>query len=367
MTELYNQTEKEITQELLDDMPAKYQKTIGFPIYDFMRAIAIYIHKIMKEIRKIISWQNIDNMTGEDLTRWCLQRRGIERKVATKSTTILTTTGTGFSVSAGTIIGESEDGIQFATVKDIVSSTGMEEIEVECTVAGTIGNLPAGAIAKIPVSIDGLSTIINEVDSIGGYDDETDDALRQRYYEDLRLPIVSGNKNHYRKWAKEITGVADAKVKSLWNGDNTVKTIILDEETLIPSDELIETVQNYIDPLEQWGEGAGEAPCGAYCTVAKPIRKDVSISATIEIRTGYDFDTVKSNIEKSLHEYFKSIAFNDDLLVSYTQISSYILNADGVKDHSGMLLNGGIDNLRLNDTKTDTEVAILTELNLVEG
>lgn len=367
MTEIYNKTEKEITQELLDNMPAKYQKTVGFPIYDFMRAIAIFLKKILTTVSTVLSWQNVDNMTGESLTRWCSQRRGIERKTATKSTTKLVTTGTGFSISAGTIIGESEDGIQFATISDIESETGMEEIEVECTVAGTIGNLPAGTIQKIPVSIDGLSTVNNFEDANGGYDEESDDALRQRYYEDLRLPIVSGNKNHYKAWAKEVSGVADAKVKSLWNGDNTVKAIILDEETLIPSDELVSNVQTYIDPLEHWGEGYGQAPCGAYCTVAKPIKKDITVSATIQIKVGFTLEVVQANIESALKDYFKSIAFDDDCLVSYAQISACLLSSTGVKDHSNLLLNGDTDNISLLDSATDTEVAVLTNLQLTQA
>lgn len=367
MTELYNQTQDEITSELLANMPKKYQKTIGFPIWDFLRAIAIYIYEILKDIKTILSWQNVDNMTGEDLRRWVFQRRGIEWKPATKATTILTTTGTGFSLTAGQIVGESDTGLMFAVTEDFVSDTGIAEIPVECTTAGTIGNIPAGSITKIPVTIDGLSTIVNNQNATGGYDDESDDSLRERYYEDLQLPIVSGNKNHYRKWAREITGVKDAKVKALWNGDNTVKVIILDEENLIATDELVEEVQNYIDPLgDGWGEGNGEAPCGAYCTVAKALKKEVAISANIEIKTGFDFTTVKNNIKASLKSYFKEIAFSEDGIVSYTQISSYILKADGVKDHSGMLINGGIDNLKVQDTKTDTEVAVLGTLTLTE-
>ena len=60
------------------------------------------------------------------------------------------------------------------------------------------------------------------------------------------------------------------------------------------------------------------------------------------------------------------IRFSEDGIVSYTQISSYILKADGVKDHSGMLINGGIDNLKVQDTDTDTEVAVLGTLTLTE-
>jgi uncharacterized phage protein gp47/JayE len=374
MTELYNETKDEITDDLLSNLPATYQKTVGFPIRDFMRAIAILIHDILTNIKVILSWQNVDNMNGEILRKWVYQRRGIEWKEATNAKTVLTTTGSGFNIAKDTIVGESDSGLMFATVNDVVSTSGVEDIEVYCTTAGAVGNIPVGSITKIPVTIDGLATIINNIEATGGYDDESDDSLRERYYEDLQLPIVSGNKNHYRKWALEIAGVKDAKIKPLWAGDNTVKVIILDEESLIAGDELLNKVQNYIDPYEisedgtktGWGEGNGEAPCGAYCTVASAIPKEITISANISIKTGYDFETVKTNIENILEDYFKEIAFSDDLIVSYTQISANILKADGVKDHTGMLLNGDIDNIRLEDTDTDTEVAILSSLNLIE-
>lgn len=372
MAEIYNQTKDEITNDILADIPDTYQKTVGFPIHDFIKAISIYLSKILECAKTVLSWQNVDNMKGEVLRRWVFQRRGIKWKSATSSKTVLTTTGTGFSISAGTIIGESDTGLYFACVNDVVSSTGVEEIEVECTTAGTIGNIPVGAITKIPVTIDGLSTIYNNIEATGGYDDETDDALRERYYEDLQLPIVSGNKNHYRQWAREITGVKDAKVKALWDGDNTVKVIILDEENLIANDDLVKEVQNYIDPYtlledgtkEGWGEGNGQAPCGAYCTVESAIAKELTVSTTIELLTGYDLETVKANVKKSINEYLKSIAFSEQGLVSYTQISAYILKAEGVKDHTGMLLNGGTDNIKVLDTDTSSEVAILKTLNL---
>lgn len=374
MAEIYNQTKDEITNDILADIPETYQKTVGFPIRDFIKAIAIFLAEILENVKVVLSWQNVDNMTGETLRRWVFQRRGIEWKSATHATTILTTTGSGFNITAGTIIGESDTGLYFASKYDVVSSTGVEEIEVECTTAGTIGNIPVGAISKIPVTIDGLSTVYNNVEAKGGYDDESDDALRERYYEDLQLPIVSANKNHYRQWAKEITGVKDAKVKALWDGDNTVKVIILDEVNLIASDDLVAQVQAYIDPYQLdkdgnkvgWGEGNGQAPCGAYCTVASATPKEINVSANIEVLTGYDLETVKTNVAGAINDYLKTVAFDAHGIISYTQISSYILKADGVKDHTGMLINGGVDNIKVVDTDTYAEVAILKNLELTQ-
>lgn len=59
-------------------------------------------------------------------------------------------------------------------------------------------------------------------------DQETDDELRARYYIKIQTPATSGNAYHYRLWSKEVSGVGDAKVYPLWNGNGTVKVLIID-------------------------------------------------------------------------------------------------------------------------------------------
>ena len=46
----------------------------------------------------------------------------------------------------------------------------------------------------------------------GGYDAETDDELRRRYFEKVRSLVTFGNKYHYINWAKEVVVVGDANV-----------------------------------------------------------------------------------------------------------------------------------------------------------
>lgn len=42
---------------------------------------------------------------------------------------------------------------------------------------------------------------------------KSDDELRDRYFEKVSLPATSGSKYHYEQWAKEISGVGDAKCR----------------------------------------------------------------------------------------------------------------------------------------------------------
>lgn len=371
MTELYNRTDNDIVQDILSDIPSKYQKTVGAPIWDFVQAVSKEIKKIWDTANQVILWQDVNNMSGDFLKKWCFQRRGILYKDAVASKTVLTGTGSDFTVEAGMICGESENGLQFICTETVKSNDGIAYIPVECTVKGSLGNLPAGSITKIPVTIEGLSTILNENECTGGYNEEGEEALKKRYIEDLQMPITSGNIYHYKKWAKECAGVFDAKIKPLWNGDNTVKVILLCNDNLIPSDELVKTVQDYIDPFTEdtdgekigWGEGNGQAPCGAYCTVSKPDILELDIKADIELKTGAELDIVKNNVKNSINEYLKEIAFKQNF-VSYTRISACILSSEGIKDHAGMKLNNGIDNLLLIDNDITCEIAVLAKLEL---
>ena len=52
MAEIYNQTKDEITNDILADIPETYQKTVGFPIRDFIKAIAIFLAEILENVKK---------------------------------------------------------------------------------------------------------------------------------------------------------------------------------------------------------------------------------------------------------------------------------------------------------------------------
>ena len=129
---------------------------------------------------------------------------------------------------------------------------------------------------------------------------------RERYFEALQEPATSGNVYHYKRWAKEVEGVGDAKAFGLWAGDNTVQVVIIDSDKQVPSEDTVARCQEYIDP-GMAGSGEGEAPVGAYCTVTAAQGVPININATIEY-TG-DIDRIRNDFEESVVEYLKEIAF----------------------------------------------------------
>lgn len=348
-------------EELLSNISNSYAKNVGYPTYDITRSFSIQENKLYKALSLMIEKLDVDKLQGDELTKYVWQRKGIERKLATKAKGFVTVTGNG-QVQFGDLF-STPTGIRFRAIenKTVVNTS---DIKIEALEAGSLGVVGANSIIEIPVTIQGIISVSNNSATYDGYDEESDESLRERYYEALQIPATSGNKFHYIKWAKEVVGVGDCKVISLWNGNNTVKVVIIDSDKQPANTDLINRVQEYIDPKgiynEQtkswstWGAGFGEAPIGAYCTVVSAISKPININVDVEEITNYKLEGVKANIEKNIIKYFKEIAFKQDF-VSYAKIGAIILSTEGVKDYQTLTVNGGTSNI----TIANEEVATL--------
>ncbi|WP_295264708.1 baseplate J/gp47 family protein [Veillonella sp.] len=343
---------------MLDGISEEYQKTEGFPTYDLTRGMAFAVLALCIKAQEIERKQDVDNLTGDELTRVVFQRRGTERKKATYATGYITVTQGNGIISVGNLF-ESEGGLQFVATetKDVVVGS---KVAIECTTAGEVGNVPKGSITKMPVTLTGIISVVNDDATINGEDEESDDDLRQRYYEELREPATSGNKYHYKQWAKEVEGVGEANVISLWDGDNTVKVVIIDSDRQPASQDLVNVVQKYIDPNKS-GTGEGEAPVGAYCTVvaAEPVLINVKINGVVNAENT-TASMIKATLEQRLIDYLKQIAFKQSY-VSVAQIGALIINTDGINDYDSYYVNNSSSRINL----TDEQVAILGTVEVV--
>ena len=140
--------------------------------------------------------------------------------------------------------------LYFGSTQAVVIPAGsyVVDIPVECTVVGTVGNVPPGSIVYFG-DILGATSVTNLQAYTGGVDVETDDELRQRFKdtflrnvigtEDWYLGMAYQNKNvskavcfgPIRKFATQLevtgdtvnlTGDAFADVKYAWPGDGHV-------------------------------------------------------------------------------------------------------------------------------------------------
>ncbi len=369
-----DKTVDNIHQELLKNIPDKYEKSIGYPTSDITKSIAIEEAAIYSALAGIVDMLDVNKLSGSELEKYVYQRKGIIKLAGDYAKTQLTVNGNG-NVVAGDIF-QTPSGIQFACIDNSVTINGTGLINIQCLQVGTIGMVGANSITQIPVTIAGITSCINLQATTDGFDPETDDHLRQRYYEAIRKPPTSGNKYHYLKWAKEVEGVGNAIVYPLWNGDNTVKVVIVDANNQPASADLVTKVQEYIDPKgvldtnkwSLWGTGEGEAPLGAYCTIESAKAKNIIIKVKITKLNNYTDDEIIANITKNIVTYFKKIALNKDIkYISYAIIGNSILTSEGVADYdsSSLIINDTNVNIPLFLSESLCEVPVIGQVVLL--
>ena len=352
--EIQDKTELEVTSELLANVPDTYQKNAGYLIWDLMRAIISVFITLWQKLQYLCAFFNIENLEYDDLVKFVLQRRGIVAKTETYANGLITVTNGNGTITIGDKF-ETESGLEFEAIETKEVETN-DSFMAQCTTAGAVGNVPIGAITVIPTTITGIVSITNLTAFEGGYEKETKESIIKRYLTALREPIASGNIYHYKKWALEVTGVGNVDVKPLWNGDNTVKVIIVDSNNEPASASLVLDVQNYIDPNSH-GTGEGQAPMGAYCTVTSADAKIINVTADITLNSGVNADDVKNAVKDSIENYIKSTVFVDDY-VSYARVGASILSVEGVRDYDNLLLNDSNDNITLSNTLISREIAL---------
>ncbi|MED1642169.1 baseplate J/gp47 family protein [Brevibacillus agri] len=342
-----------ILMDMLTSVSDEHDKRPGNFFYDALAPAAEQFEKVDAAIEAAKKKLDIRNLTGEELEQRIYERTGIERKPATHAIGTATLAGTGM-VRIGDLF-ETPGGIQFR-VTETKAISGSGTVSIEAVVVGADGNVPANTITLFPITLAGFTSVTNPSPTADGFDAESDDDLLQRYYERIRTPATSGNKAHYKNWAKEVPGVGDARVIPLWAGDNTVKVVIIDSDKKPASSAIVADVQEYIDPGVT-GTGEGAAPLGAFVTVVSAAGVSIDVSVTITLSAGYTLQQLTENISMSLTQYLKDIAFVEPM-VSYAKVGATILESEGVEDYSGLTVNGGTANISV----SIEEVAILGEV-----
>ena len=120
-------------KQMLDDIPNNYQKTVGFPAYDLTRAFAIGAAELEEAIQQEARKLDVDNLVGDELTRFCRQYRNIIRRAATYALGVLTVTGSG-TVPEGALFA-TEGGVQFVAT-DTVKIMGSGSVPVQAVLPG---------------------------------------------------------------------------------------------------------------------------------------------------------------------------------------------------------------------------------------
>lgn len=230
---------------------------------------------------------------------------------------------------------------------------------VECEEAGTIGNEFSTGIFLIPdQSQAGLeSSTLGDI-VIPGSNEEEDEPLRERIRQKISDPQLNSNKSQVKFWCEEVEGIGLARILPLWNGPNTVKGILLNTDFQPASQQLVNEVQNLLDPGSQ-GLGEGLADIGCIFTAEAAGETKINVNATLELEKGFTAESVKKTFEKKLREYLINTAKEDTQEVSYNKIGAILISLDSVKDYSNFTINAGTVNV----TIQNVNVAVVGDLN----
>lgn len=354
-----NKTFEGIMSSMLARVPDSFDKREGSVIYDALAPAASELIQAYISMDAVLDETFADTASITYLEKR-VKERGLSRipasyavlKLAISPSTIILADGTRFSC----------DELNYEVIDEIDSDVG--EYRIRCETAGSEGNFHFGQ--AIPVNyISGLETATITDLLIPARNAETADELRQRYFDSMTSQAYGGNIADYMQKTKAIDGfpVGACKVVPVWNGGGTVKVIILDELLDEPSQDLIDGVQNALDPVGHSGEGYGIAPIGHVVTVVGGQEETIDIDCTISYETGWNWDSAKDFIKASIDAYFISLKKqwedSDALIVRISGIEMAILNSTGVVDVTGTELNGDTENITLNAD----EIPIRGEIN----
>ena len=222
---------------MLDNMTNDIDKREGSFVSNMVSPVGTEFAKYYIELDNILSIMFLEDATNEFLDKKVYDF-GIYRKMGTSARGTIKVTGTNgtFIPKGSEVLSQGE--LVFYTLNDTWIENEEAIIEVEASNVGVDFNIIANSIDKFAKKIDGVSSVTNEEEFKEGTDAETDEELRERFFEIIRRPATSGNIYHYEQWAKEIDGINQARVKPLWNGNGTVKVIVSNDNSIV-SEEIV--------------------------------------------------------------------------------------------------------------------------------
>lgn len=342
---------------MIDNNPV--DKREGSLIYTACGAVAAEVSRMYAEMD--INWNLsfADTATGDALSKRTAEF-GVPKEGATKA------------VRKGFFYGQND--VPFAipinsrfsvgAVNFIAKeSIGPGEYSLECEQAGTIGNSVSGPLLPIEY-IDGLARAELGDVLIPGQDEETDEHLRQRFFEELNNPPFGGNIADYKLKVNSIDGVGATKVFPVWKGGGTVKCTIIGADWNSPSQTLVDTVQTIVDPTVNQGKGLGTAPIAHTVTITGAEAQAINVATTLTLASDTDVGQVQGPIEEAIESYLlglrKTWADATAIIVREALIEAAILSVPGVVDVTNTTLNGSPANVTL----TEEQIPILGTVTL---
>lgn len=354
---------EEITEDFLQEEMIDMGAELGVDVRqgslyrDAGEGHAFRTAKFFNDLRQVVDIISIFSCTGDVLDEHLFER-GLSRNPPEDTSATYYVEFVGAEPEIGTRMICEE---YFFTVDRL--DDGMWVIVSEDT--GTEMNNIAPGTAVVPErDIKGLKSAKVIGLAVPAVDRESDEEARRRLQNKLSGPDENGNISQMMTWCESVPGVGRARIIPLWNGPNTVKCVIIAADGLAPTEEIVEAVQEYLDPGED-GMGEGVATIGQICTVvaAEPVIINVSVMVFKNEESTYS--EIREKFTEGLEDYFKSIAlesYSSSIKVRYTRIGAALTDIEDVIDYDNLALNGKTENISF----SISQIPVLGEVTIYE-
>lgn len=341
-----DQTFENILERMLDRVPDYLDKREGSVIYNALAPAAWEFAELYIQIDINNRLVDAETSTGERLTQ-IASGFGVNRYPATAAQR------KGFFYGPNDVLIDIPIGSRYSlndTTYTATSRIGLGEYVLTAETLGSIGNQDFGNLLPVDY-VDGLVLGVLGGILVPGDDEELDEELRTRFFEEVNEQAFGGNVADYRQMIKELDGVSSVKIQPVWQGGGTVKATIMASGYAPPSSTLIAQIQEIVDPVPFAGQGIGLAPIGHTVTIVGVNWMAINISTTLTLTAETTIGQVQQDIEDVINSYFMVLRQTWEneapLTIRVAQIESRILSVSGVVDVMNTLLNGSANNLSL--------------------
>lgn len=373
MLDLSGYTQKEIEKAMLGQVDPNLDTREGSIIQTAIGPIAWYLEGTYMTLNQIQENSNPVTAVGEALDL-IVVTRGITRNAARAA------------VRQGTFNVEIPAGSTFKTINgadslifvsgNLISHDADYIYELTCETPGVGGNSYTGPV--LPVSaIAGLTSASIGTIITAGTDEETDEALRARYFASFGAQAFGGNIAAYRQAILAINGVGAVQVYPAWKGGGTVLCSILGADLKPALPAVVSEVQEIICPSEDGGntpspDGYGMAPIGAAVTITTATELTLNITCNIQFEGSVQdgVATYQTEIEEKISEYLhevcgtwgeplKTYTVNYPVMVYVARIIYAVLQISSVVNMTNVLINGSPNDLELTETAELQQIPVL--------
>lgn len=348
MTTYYEINERlfdQIMYAMLDRLPEDMDKREGGVAWTLLAPVALELEKFYQDIDAVEQTAFLIDETGEYTAFGTyIDRRveeyGMKRKEGGVSqVTVTLSAESDVLVPAFTqVVTGDSDPIIFETQENVMVGMAGVQVLAQSLEASARANVEPNAITAVLGDLAALVSVTNSTSGTGGFDAESDNELIARFLDNQRRQATSGNAAHYERWATEVAGIAKARVLPVWDGNGTVKVVLIGSNGQVVTPEKVAEVAAYIET---------QRPIGALVTVAGADALTIAVSATVVLTGDLPLADVIDDFTARFGEYLAGLDAGDR--VTTTRVGALLIGTTGVSDYSDLTLNGATDAIDITD------------------